>query len=270
MSDDPIQEQTDKLRKKIETKFKMFDIKEKESARILKRGKIKELEKHANEVETRVEEIQDLKGKVQELMLESKKQIQEIDEWTNEIEGLIEKHDQPLEKVPKLLKVLQIADRLEQMREQEGMEEQRKLKRYREELEIGEMKLKMKREYEKESKTKNENKQNKQHVKLSKLTISAFKGTHLDWQRFWSQFESEIDRAELAQVTKFNYLKEMLKPKVRNLVDELPFTEGYEIAKNILKSKYGKDSEVANAHIQSLISLPKMTSSHRNKNNEFY
>ena len=106
MSDNPIQEQTDKLRKKIETKFKMLDIKEKESARMLKRGMIKELEKHANEIETRVEEIQDLKGKVQELMLESEKQIEEIDEWTNEIEGLIEKYDQPLEKVQKLLKEL--------------------------------------------------------------------------------------------------------------------------------------------------------------------
>ena len=212
MSDDPIQEQTDKLRKKIETKFKMLDIKELESARILKRGKIRESEKHANEIETRVEKTQDLKGKVQELMLESEKQIDKIDEWTNEIEGL---YDQPLQKVQKLLNELQIADRLEQMREQEGMEEQRKQKRYREKLEIEEMKLKMKREYEKESKTKNETEQNKPHVKLPKLTISAFKGTHLDWHRFWSQFESEIDRAELAQVTKFNYLKEMLQPKVQ-------------------------------------------------------
>ena len=63
----------------------------------------------------------------------------------------------------------------------------------------------------------------------------------------------------------------MLKPKDKNLVDELPFaTEGYERAKNILKSKYGKDCEVANAHIQGLISLPKITSSHPNKINEFY
>ena len=108
-------------------------------------------------------------------------------------------------------------------------------------------------------------------MKLPKLTISAFKGTHLDWQRFWSQFESEIDRAGLAKVTKFNYLKEMLKPKVRNLVDELAFAaEGLERAKNVLKSKYGKDCKVANAHIQSLISLPKITSSHPNKINEFY
>ena len=53
----------------------------------------------------------------------------------------------------------------------------------------------------------------------------------------------------------------MLKLKVRVLVDGLPCTtEGYERTKNILKSKYGKDSEVANADIQSLISLPTITS----------
>ena len=49
----------------------------------------------------------------------------------------------------------------------------------------------------------------------------------------------------------------MLKPKVRTLTDELPYTaEEYEKAKNILKSKYQKDSEVANACFQGLISLP--------------
>ena len=70
MADDKIQEETEKLRKEIETKFKILDIKEKESTRIIQRRKIKESERHANESETRVEEIQELKGKVQELMLE--------------------------------------------------------------------------------------------------------------------------------------------------------------------------------------------------------
>ena len=39
--------------------------------------------------------------------------------------------------------------------------------------------------------------------------------------------------------------------------------------KNI-KSKYGKDSEAANAHIQTLISPPTITSSNPHKINEFY
>ena len=129
MADDQIQEQTERLTKKIETKFKKLDIKEKESTRIIERGKTKELERCANETETRVEEIQDLKGKVQELMLESDKEIEEVNEWTYKIEGELEKHGQPLKNLQKLLKVLQTADKLEKIREKESIEEQRKQKR---------------------------------------------------------------------------------------------------------------------------------------------
>ena len=133
------------------------------------------------------------------------------------------------------------------------------------------MKLKMKREYEKENKSRIEREQNLPQVKLPKLAMSKFECTHLDWERYWSQSEFEIDRAEFAQVTKFNFLNEMLKPKVRILVDGLPFTtERYERAKKILKTKYDKDSVVANAHMQSLISLPTITSSNPHKINEFY
>ena len=54
-----------------------------------------------------------------------------------------------------------------------------------------------------------------------------------------------------AGVTKFAYLKDLLVTKVRAEIDGLPFSsEGYERAKNILKSKYGETSEVVNAYVQ--------------------
>ena len=31
--------------------------------------------------------------------------------------------------------------------------------------------------------------------KLPKLVITKFSGTHVDWLRFWNQFEAEIDTA---------------------------------------------------------------------------
>ena len=61
-------------------------------------------------------------------------------------------------------------------------------------------------------------------MKLPKFIISKFEGTHLNWQRFWSQFKNEIYRSEISQISKFNLLKEMLKPKVRTLIDGLSFT----------------------------------------------
>ena len=52
---------------------------------------------------------------------------------------------------------------------------------------------------------------------------------------------------------KLTYLKEMVIRKVRLLIEGLPWNvEGYERVKNILSSKFGKPSELANAHIQNI------------------
>ena len=95
---------------------------------------------------------------------------------------------------------------------------------------------------------------NENTMKLPKLTISKFKGNHLDWFRFWSQYEAGVENADCSQVAKFSHLKELLPNKVRLLVDGLPLTtEGYERAKNILRAKYGQTSEVVNAHVQKIL-----------------
>lgn len=93
-------------------------------------------------------------------------------------------------------------------------------------------------------------------VRLPKLLIMRFNGTHIDWFRIWNQFESETDRSELSAVSKFSLLKEFILLKIRVIINGLPFTsEGSLRAKNILISKYGKLSEVNNAHIQNIILL---------------
>ena len=113
--------------------------------------------------------------------------------------------------------------------------------------------------------------QGKLKAKLPKLVITKFQGTHLDWQRFWGQFEAEIDKSDIGPVAKFSYLKELLVPRVRTTIDGLPFTsEGYTRAKNILKTKYGRPSEVANAHVQSIMGLPVITGTNPARICEFY
>ena len=108
-------------------------------------------------------------------------------------------------------------------------------------------------------------------AKLPKLSITKFKGELTDWPRFWNQFEAEIDHSTVAGVTKFSYLKELVDPKVRTAIDGLPFsTEGYERAKNILKTKYGKTSEIVNAYVQNIMALPTLTGSNPAKIHEFY
>ena len=52
-------------------------------------------------------------------------------------------------------------------------------------------------------------------VKLPKLVITKISGELMEWPRFWKQFEAEIDRSEVAAVTKFSYLKELADPRLK-------------------------------------------------------
>ena len=108
-------------------------------------------------------------------------------------------------------------------------------------------------------------------AKLPKPEVHKFQGTYLDWMSLWNQFETEIDKAKLTQVSKFSYLKELLVPSVRSSINGLPFmTEGYERAKTILKTDYGKSSEVGNAHMQCIIGLRPSHGSHPARIHDFY
>ena len=58
---------------------------------------------------------------------------------------------------------------------------------------------------------------------MSKLIISIFTGTPQDLVRFLGQFESQIDKSNVDDVTKFSYLKELMDIKVRRLIDEVTY-----------------------------------------------
>ena len=75
----------------------------------------------------------------------------------------------------------------------------------------------------------------------------------------------------MAAVTKFAYLKDLLEPKVRAGIDGLPFSsEGYERAKNILRNKYGKTSEIVNAYVQNIMGLPVISGANPARIHQFY
>lgn len=65
-----------------------------------------------------------------------------------------------------------------------------------------------------------------------------------------------------------------MDPKVRSIIDALPFnSEGYLRARNILTIKYGKESEIINAHFTKITSipvLPVIQGANPNKRFEFY
>ena len=140
-----------------------------------------------------------------------------------------------------------------------------------EEVKIEEMKMEMKKKGFEFSRDEIVKSDEKVSVKLPKLKITKFEGTALDWFWFWNQFETEIDQVQISPISKFSYLKELLVPKVRLLIDGIHFpSEGYARAMPILTSRHGKPSEVAAAHIHCITSVPVIWNCNPNRIQEFY
>ena len=84
-------------------------------------------------------------------------------------------------------------------------------KRYNEEKQIEDMKFQMRKKLEQGTKDTDGTEDDKLNKKdlannagLPKLVITKFKAIHLDWTRFWNQFEAEIDSANIPRITKFS------------------------------------------------------------------
>ena len=99
---------------------------------------------------------------------------------------------------------------------------------------------------------------------MQKYTITPFEGDYKDWTRFWNQFTVEVDGSTISEISKFNYLLELIKGKPRNDILGLPHTvEGYNEAKTILTDTYGRDFKVHLALVKELEGLHSIT--HMNK-----
>ena len=188
------------------------------------------MERIQNALKKKVEEVHDLKTEIQELMFEAEKEEDEIVQQGKEIEERVSMIEKTIDQLGAVIK---------ECKQVETQTEEKK------EQDI--------------------------NAKLPKLVITKFKGTPADWLRFWGQFAAEVDATNVSQITKFSYLKELLEPQVRSSIDGLPFTtEGYERAKNILKTKFGKESEIVNAYVSSIMSLPVIHGANPNKVSQFY
>ena len=54
------------------------------------------------------------------------------------------------------------------------------------------------------------------------LLITKFRGSHINWFRFWNQSESEISISQLSIVSKFSYIQEVNSLKVQVIIDGWP------------------------------------------------
>jgi hypothetical protein len=77
--------------------------------------------------------------------------------------------------------------------------------------------------------------------------------------------------ADIPDVMKLFYLKELVEPKIRTCIDGLPFTtEGYKSVKKILEEKYGNTSEIVNSYVEEIVNLLSITNTRPEKIHPFY
>ena len=237
---------------------------------------LRSIERLRNTLAMKVEKVHDLKVKVQELRFEAGHQEDEILLWNSKLEGDVGVFEMSVNDLDARIKELKSASLQVAKKVEEDQAAEIRERKYHEEMQFGKTKLEQNLKYEMQIEENPKNLNNKEqsiNAKLPKLVVTKFSGTHTDWSRFWNQLKAEIDSADvhMSPITKFSYLNELLEPKVRTTIEGLPFTtKGYERAKNILKTKYGKESEIVNAHLINIMSPPVIYESNPNKILEFY
>ena len=254
----------DELVKVLKTKAELLRLTNEETKEIISKAKISEIERQRKTLYDidKFQEVHEIKVRIQEGKLGEGINAEDVRTWTEKIK----KDDiAPIEEA-----VLQLETVLENVKQDELRRREGLAAQAREEKAQGQLKYDKKFElqfnYEKKLNEKREKLKSieqgsqKLNVRLQKLQITKFDRTCTDWLRFWSQFEAEIHAADIPAVTKFSYLKELVLPKARISIQGLPFaTEGYERARNILKTRYGKSSEIINNYIQNIMSLPNVS-----------
>ena len=89
----------------------------------------------------------------------------------------------------------------------------------------------------------------------------SFSGDKLKWNEFWDSFESAIHKnKKLPKIEKFNYLKSKLSGDAQKAISGLPLSnDNYDIAIDILKTRFGRDQELVDLHYTQLINLQPAT-----------
>ena len=97
-------------------------------------------------------------------------------------------------------------------------------------------------------------------AKLPKIQLPHFSGDVKQWTSFWEQFEVVIHESELPDITKFTYLRSLLKGEAKVSIQGLALTNAnYTVTIDILKQRFWRTERIVFSHIEELlnISVPK-------------
>ena len=128
-------ENLQELQTKVETKIKTLHLVARENQRIIKRDKEKEIQQHLELFEKKIEEILEMKYKVQEMIIDRNAKEEAIDKWTAKHDEKLVKKEQPKADIEEAVKNWKRIKSIEEKKEEKQIFE----RRTREEKQIEEM-----------------------------------------------------------------------------------------------------------------------------------
>ena len=203
-----------------------------------------------------IKRLEKSKDDTTETMLNEEKTLDEVREWNKkqkeEMKPLWEMRKRLKDKMEKFSEVesqqKQQSKRI--MEEQAGVnwqqqKENEEIKIRQQQREEEWYKRKLELELEAVKKCTEEEQTKPQAVKLQRYTITPFKGDYKDWLHFWNQFAVEVDGSSISEISKFNYLMELVVGMPKKDILGLPhYEDGYQEAKRILDMTYGRDTKI--------------------------
>ena len=83
-------------------------------------------------------------------------------------------------------------------------------------------------------------------INLPKLQLPTFDGNIKNWQEFWDAFKSSIDeQTNLSDVSKFSYLKGILRGSALSAITGIPITgDNYPLVVKLLKERFGNKEAI--------------------------
>ena len=95
-------------------------------------------------------------------------------------------------------------------------------------------------------------------LKLPKISLLTFSGNYTDWMSFIDLFQGSVDtNSMLSNSQKLQYLKASLKGDVAKLLSSITMSDSnYQVAKEILKSRFSNPRLISRAHAKSIVNIP--------------
>ena len=93
-------------------------------------------------------------------------------------------------------------------------------------------------------------------ARMPKIILPEFAGDMEEWQSWWDMFEANVHNSDRPPVTKFSYLKSLLKGDALAVVAGLKLTAvNYPVAISLITNRYGRPDRVIFQHIEALLNI---------------